>query len=89
MRHALIKNGIVERVILVAPDALASMDPDWLAQWDRIEPLDEGDGVVEPGSPATINGRDRVRYSRAPRDGGKTREERIEERIAALEAKVP
>lgn len=60
-RHALIKNGIVERVILLTPAALEKMDPCWRAQWDRIEPVRTTD-LVSAGFTATVTG-DSVAYA--------------------------
>jgi hypothetical protein len=90
MRYALIKNGIVENIILAAsPEDLASMDPDWRARWDRIESIDpERDGIVEPGTEVRINDKGKVRFDRSTAPREKSRDERLEERIAALEAKA-
>lgn len=61
-RHALIKNGLVQRVVLLTPEALEKMDPRWRAQWDRIEPVRAGDRV-SAGFAAALDG-DRVVYTR-------------------------
>lgn len=82
-RYALIKGGVVERVI-VADEAFFTKAPaEWLAQYDEHRELAEDERACEPGSAF-----DGAKYARPVRVVEKTREEQLEERIATLEAAV-
>ncbi len=82
-RYALIKGGVVERVIVADASFFAKAPAAWLAQYDEHRELDADERACEPGS--TIDG---AKYARPVRIVEKTREELLEERIATLEAAV-
>lgn len=80
-RYALLKSGSVQSVILAAPEFFERADPRWLAQYDEIV---EADRDAEPG--ATYDGQAKA-FTRSATPPAKSRDEQLEERLAALEAK--
>lgn len=82
-RWALIKDGEVANVIDADRAFFDSADPAWLALWDRVERVEADDGVVEPGS--RWRGRDQ-RFQRIERGTEKTRDQKRDERLRAVEA---
>jgi hypothetical protein len=83
MRKALIKDGKIVNVILADDAFIARADPRWLAQFDEVRDVTD-DPLAEPG--ATIDSKTRA-VRRAERVVERSRDELLEERIAALEAR--
>lgn len=82
-RFALIKGGVVERVIVADPEFFQSADPAFLSQYTAIEEVTpEKAPNVEPGSSYDAQGKIFARAQ--PLEAPKS----IDDRIAALEAAV-
>lgn len=81
-RYALITGGSVQSVILADPEFFEQADPRWLAQYDTIV---EADNNAEPGAAYDEQARSFVRPAIIA--SAKSRDEQLEERLAALEAK--
>lgn len=80
-RYALISSGSVQSVILAEPEFFGRADPRWLAQYDEIV---EASKEAEPGGTYDPQAKAFARSQAAP---VKSRDEQLEERLAALEAK--
>lgn len=83
MRKALIKDGKIVNVILANDAFIERADTRWLSQFDEIRDVTD-EPAAEPG--ATIDSKTRA-VRREERSTEKSRDEQLEERIAALEAR--
>lgn len=80
MRYALIKNGVVQNVIVAEPEFVRDADPAWKARFDAIRALSASEErICEPGS--TWNGTAFARPVRAEQPAALS----LEDRIKALE----